>query len=65
MSTKPRLPGLFSYETHNYPDGTRKDVQWSVGGGASLILVLSIEFASHVPLDHILALLVRWLVVMR
>lgn len=60
MFNNSRPSGLFSYESHNYPDGTRKEVRWSIGLGTIMALMAALAFAEHIPVDRIFALVARW-----
>jgi hypothetical protein len=60
MFSKPKRTGLFTYESKNYPDGTRKEVHWSLGGGAILILIIALGLVSGLPLGKLLEVVNVW-----
>lgn len=60
MLGKPKRPGLFTYESKNYPDGTRKEVHCSLGGGTILILIIALGLISGLPLGKILEVVNVW-----
>jgi len=60
MFSNAKRSGLFTYESKNYPDGTRKEVHWSLGGGTIAILLIALGLVSGFPLSRLPELVNVW-----
>jgi hypothetical protein len=60
MFSKPKSAGLFSYETKNYPNGTRKETRWSLGGTGLLLVLVVVGLCEGIPIGKIIEALKTW-----
>jgi hypothetical protein len=60
MFIKPKSSGLFSYQSTNYPNGTRKETRWELSGAALLLALVVISLLEGLPIDRILEGVKAW-----